>query len=97
MTDLEKAELYISQKSRVHLVAPVPSRKERVVHYQSHKILNTDTLKVMQPAPERDPDKCAWLQDFIDQLFTDGLDYFYAWWQRAYIAALEKSHYKVSV
>ena len=90
MTDLEKAELYISQKSRVHLVAPVPSRKERVVHYQSHKILNTDTLKVMQPAPERDPDKCAWLQDFIDQLFTDGLDYFYAWWQRAYIAALEK-------
>ena len=90
MSDLEKAEHFIAKKSRVHLVAPVPSRKERIVHFQSNKILNTDNLQVMQPAPERDPEKCAWLTKFLEQFFADGIDYFFAWWKRAYIAALRK-------
>jgi hypothetical protein len=90
MSELETAEHFIAKKSRVHLVAPVPSRKERIVYFQSNKILNTDNLQVMEPASERNPKKCEWITNFLEQFFADGIDYFFAWWKRAYIAARDK-------
>ena len=95
ISELEQAILSIANDCRVEEVAPVVFSKDRVVTYNSRKILNSCRATVMQPAADGDPVKWPWLNDFLTPFFAEDNDgkstlpYFLAWYQRLYRAVLD--------
>ncbi len=89
-SEVELAILAISNENRIDEVAPVVFSDERVVEYNSHRILNTSNVDPVQPADSGDPAKCPLILGLIDQMFVDGTDVLKAWIKRSYEAVLYK-------
>ena len=90
LNEVEAARLAIAKHNRVTEVAPCLWNEERVVRYNSNKILNSSSLSPILPSETRDPSKCSFSLNFLEQLFDNGIDHFFAWWQRAYLSILNK-------
>ena len=90
MSEIDSAFRSIAKHNRVHEVAPCIWNKERVVRHSSNKILNSSNLVPMQPSDVRDPSKCEWSMNFIEQLFCSGTDHFFHWWKRIYESVLSQ-------
>ena len=88
ISEVDAGLLSIAKNNRVHEVAPCIWHTERVVRFNSNKILNSQNLMPIQPSEIRDPNKCKFLMNFIEQLFDEGIDYFFAWWKRFYESVL---------
>ena len=94
LSELEQAVLSIANENRVNEVAPVIFSKERIVQYNSCRILNTNKAHVVQPDQDGDEALWPWLHDFLWPMFSpdqdgdDTLPYFLAWFQRFYCAVL---------
>jgi len=94
ISEVEEAILIISNSNRIDEIAPVVFSPERIVSYNSSRILNSSNLKAVEPDCDGSVSKWPFLHQWIGQLFEDPnnevLDYFYSWLQRFYIAVLEK-------
>ena len=92
LTEVENAILIIQQNSRIDEVAPIIFDERRIVESGPNKILNTSTLKPVQPAGDADRNKWKFIDTWLTQFFKDkeSLDYFYGWLQRIYSALYEK-------
>ena len=94
LSELESALLTIAQRNRIDEVAPVVFSDQRVVEYNSHRILNNANIYPVQPAENGDPANWPFLDKWLSQLFANGKIetkfYFYAWMRRFYMAVLDK-------
>ena len=95
LSEVEAALVTIANDNRIDEIAPVVFSKERVVDYNSHRILNTANITPVEPAEDGDPSKWPFLKDWLGQLFADEgktptLFYFYAWLKRFYSAVLNR-------
>ena len=92
LSELENAILIIQRDSRIDEVAPIVFDESTVVQSGPNKILNTSTLKAIQPAGDSDKKKWPFIEKWLKQFFKDeqSLNYFYAWLQRIYSAVLYK-------
>lgn len=90
ISEVDAGILSIAKNNRVHEVAPCIWHTERVVRFNSNKILNNQNLTPIQPSEIRNPEKCKFLINFIEQLFDEGIDYFFAWWKRFYESVLNR-------
>jgi hypothetical protein len=95
ISEVESAVLVISNNNRIDEIAPVVFSPDRIVSYNSTRILNCATLEAVEPDSEGDPSKWPFLHKWLNQLFVNSskysaLDYFYAWMQRFYSAVLNK-------
>ena len=96
LSEVEAAIVTISNDNRIDEIAPVVFSNERVVHYNSHRILNTSNIEPIEPADDGDISKWPFLHDWLNQLFVnnknkrDTIEYFYAWLKRFYIAVRER-------
>jgi hypothetical protein len=95
ISEVESAVLVISNNNRIDEIAPVVFSPDRIVTYNSTRILNCATLEAVEPDSEGDPSKWPFLHKWLNQLFVNSseysaLDYFYAWMQRFYSAVLNK-------
>jgi hypothetical protein len=95
ISEVESAVLVISNNNRIDEIAPVVFSPDRIVSYNSTRILNCATLEAVEPDSDGDPSKWPFLHKWLNQLFVDSseysaLDYFYAWMQRFYSAVLNK-------
>lgn len=96
LSEVEAALVTIAQQNRINEIAPVVFSDERVVNYNSHKILNNANITPTEPAEDGDPSMWPFLHKWLNQLFAtnDGketIPYFYAWLQRFYSAVLNKN------
>ena len=95
LSEVEAAILTISNDNRIDEIAPVVFSKDRIVTYNSHRILNNANISPVEPADDGDPSLWPFLHDWLSQLFVnDGrptVEYFYAWMKRFYNAVLEKT------
>jgi hypothetical protein len=90
-TEVEDAILTINNVNRVNDIAPVIFSKERIVHYNSNRILNTGHINPIHPSKTSDPVHWPFLNKWLRQLFENSgdrptIDYFLAWLQRFYVA-----------
>jgi hypothetical protein len=96
LSELEDAKLAIANQNRIDEVAPVVFSKERVVTYNSHRILNNANIDPIEPADNGDPSNWPFMHKWLNQLFaynaTPTVPYFYAWMQRFYRAVLERKY-----
>lgn len=97
LSEVETALVAIAKQNRIHEIAPVVFSDERVVHYNSHKILNTANITPIEPASDGDIQNWSFIKSWLEQLFvsdkkTDPLLYFYAWLKRFYIAVLNREY-----
>jgi hypothetical protein len=94
LSEMEAAVLTIAKQNRIDEVAPVVFSDERVVEYNSHRILNNANISPIQPAEHGDPNNWPFLDKWLSQLFANGATetkfYFYAWLKRFYMAVLQK-------
>ena len=94
LSEMESALLTIAQRNRIDEVAPVVFSDQRVVEYNSHRILNNANIYPVQPAENGDPANWPFLDKWLSQLFANGKIetkfYFYAWMRRFYMAVLDK-------
>lgn len=94
LSEMESALLTIAQRNRIDEVAPVVFSDQRVVEYNSHRILNNANIYPVQPAESGDPANWPFLDKWLSQLFANGKIetkfYFYAWMRRFYMAVLDK-------
>lgn len=95
ISEVEAAVLTISNNNRIDEIAPVVFSPDRIVSYNSTRILNCSTLSAVEPDSDGDPSKWPFLHQWLNQLFVNSsehaaLDYFYAWMQRFYSAVLDK-------
>lgn len=95
LTEVEAAILTISNHNRIDEIAPVIFSKNRVVSYNSQRILNNANLTPVEPDEDGDPAQWPFIHEWLGQLFknsssTPTLNYFYAWMQRFYGAVLEQ-------
>ena len=94
LSEMESALLTIAQRNRIDEVAPVVFSDQRVVEYNSHRILNNANIYPVQPAENGDPANWPFLDKCLSQLFANGKIetkfYFYAWMRRFYMAVLDK-------
>lgn len=92
LSELESSILLIQQQCRITEIAPVIFDSRIVVESGANKILNTSTLKAVQPAGEGDKKHWPFIDKWLSQFFKDetSLLYFYAWLQRIYSAVLYK-------
>ena len=94
LSEMEAALLTIAQRNRIDEVAPVVFSDQRVVEYNSHRILNNANIYPVQPAENGDPANWPFLDKWLSQLFANGKIetkfYFYAWMRRFYMAVLDK-------
>ena len=96
ISEVEQAILTVSNDCRVEEVAPVVFSKDRVVTFNSRKILNNCRVVPVRPSNDGDPKNWPWLEQFIMNFFAkdnDGnetLPYFLAWYQRFYKAVLDQ-------
>lgn len=96
VSELETAKLAIANQNRIDEVAPVVFSKDRVVTYNSHRILNNANIKPIEAADDGDPSKWPFLHTWLNQLFanngTPTVNYFYAWMKRFYEAVSERKY-----
>ena len=92
LSELESAKLRIAQTNRINEIAPVVFSKDRVVTYNSHRILNNANINPVQPAESGDENHWPFLHEWLTQLFsgTETINYFFAWMKRFYEAVLER-------
>ena len=95
LSELETALVTIANDNRIDEIAPVVFSSDRVVSYNSHRILNTANIDPVEPAEDGDPSKWPFLHKWLHQLFADSVEqgtvlYFFAWLKRFYIAVLER-------
>ena len=95
LSELETALVTIANENRIDEIAPVVFSPDRVVSYNSHRILNTANIDPVQPAEDGDPSKWPFLHKWLHQLFADSVKqgtvlYFFAWLKRFYIAVLDR-------
>jgi len=94
ISEVENAILVISNQNRINEIAPVVFRRDqRVVNFNGLRILNSSTIKPIEPAEDGDFDKWPFLNKFFDQFFVDSTKvrtkyYFFAWFQRFYLGVL---------
>ena len=95
LSELESAILVINNQNRIDEIAPVVFSKERVVTFNSHRILNNANIDPVEPADDGDPAKWPFINQWLGQLFHNSadrptVDYFYAWLKRFYTAVLNR-------
>tara|TARA_X000001382_G_scaffold31666_1_gene20574 strand:- start:1450 stop:3624 length:2175 start_codon:yes stop_codon:yes gene_type:complete len=94
LSEVEAAIVTISNDNRIDEIAPVVFSNDRVVSYNSHRILNTANIEPIEAADDGDPSKWPFLHKWLGQLFEDGkkptIDYFYAWLKRFYLAVVNR-------
>lgn len=94
LSEVETALLSICNDNRVAEIAPVIFSSDRVVHYNSHKILNSSNLRPIEPADSGDPKQWPFIHKWIHQLFVNGkrptTDYLFAWLKIIYKAVLDR-------
>ena len=94
LSEVESALLSICNENRIDEIAPVVFSKERVVNYNSHRILNNANVYPVLPDSDGDPLKWPFLHKWLHQLFVNGkqptVEYFFAWMQRFYMSVLER-------
>ena len=95
LSEMEEALLAIANENRIDEIAPVVFSPDRVVHYNSHRILNTANIEPVQPAEDGDITLWPYLHKWLHQLFADSVEqgtvlYFFAWLKRFYTAVLER-------
>tara|TARA_R100001510_G_scaffold28586_1_gene25265 strand:- start:10129 stop:12306 length:2178 start_codon:yes stop_codon:yes gene_type:complete len=95
LSELETALVTIANENRIDEIAPVVFSPDRVVNYNSHRILNNANIEPIQPADDGDPSKWPFLHSWLHQLFANSVKhgtvfYFFAWLKRFYIAVLER-------
>ena len=95
LSEMEEAMLAIANENRIDEIAPVVFSPDRVVSYNSHRILNTANIDPVQPADDGDPSKWPFIHQWLHQLFADSekhgtILYFFAWLKRFYEAVLER-------
>jgi hypothetical protein len=94
LSEIENAVLSISNDCRVDEVAPVIFSDQRVVAFNSCRILNNCKNGAVQPAADGDPIYWPWIESFVMPFFAPDIDgnstlpYFLAWYQRLYLAVL---------
>jgi|TARA_R110000765_G_scaffold14768_1_gene42840 hypothetical protein len=92
VSEVEAAIVLISNTNRIDEIAPVVFRRnERIVSYNGLRILNSATVRPIEPASEGDISKWPFLNKFFDQFFEDSTSirskyYFLGWLQRYYKA-----------
>ena len=89
LSELESAILVINNQNRIDEIAPVVFSKERVVTFNSHRILNNANINPVEPDGDGDPSKWPFIHGWLGQLFHNAgqhptVDYFYAWLKRFY-------------
>jgi len=92
LSEVEEAILCIQDQNRVTDIAPIVFSPDRIVEYNSARILNTASNAPVEPAADGDPKHWPFLHKWLGQLFVDpkdreALDYFYGWLSRFYKAA----------
>jgi hypothetical protein len=95
LNELEEAMLAIANENRIDEIAPVVFSPDRVVSYNSHRILNTANIEPVQPADEGAIGKWPFIHQWLHQLFVDNekkgtILYFFAWLKRFYASVLER-------
>ena len=96
LSELETALVTIANENRIDEIAPVVFSPDRVVHYNSHRILNTANIDPVEPADDGDITLWPFLHKWLHQLFADSVEhgtvlYFFAWLKRFYTAVLERT------
>lgn len=92
LSEVESALLTISNQNRINEIAPVLFSKERVVSYNSQRVLNISNIEPVEPtSDEGDPKHWPFLHEWLHQLFENSADvtavnYFFAWMKRFYMA-----------
>lgn len=91
-SEIEEALLAICNVNRVNDIAPVIFSTDRIVEFNSNRILNTACLCPTQPNGDGDISKWPFIHGWLHQLFANSqghrptVEYFFAWLQRFYIA-----------
>ena len=94
ISEVENAIILISNQNRIDEIAPVVFRRDqRVVEFNGMSILNSSTVKPVEPADDGDITKWPFLNKFFEDFFVDTTNirtkyYFFAWLQRFYKAFL---------
>jgi len=92
ISEVEAAVVLISNTNRIDEIAPVVFRRnERIVSYNGLQILNSATVRPIEPASDGDVSNWPFLNKFFDQFFEDSSSirskyYFLGWLQRYYKA-----------
>jgi len=93
-SEIEEAILAISNTNRVNEIAPVIFSTDRIVEFNSNRILNTACLKPVHADGDGDITKWPFIHEWLHQLFADSVgcrptvEYFFAWLQRFYRAVI---------
>jgi hypothetical protein len=96
LSEVENAILTISNENRIDEIAPVIFSKDRIVEYNSQRILNSGNINPVEPADNGDPANWPFIHKFLHQLFAnaagkpDTIEYFFAWMKRFLISVLNK-------
>lgn len=91
-SEIEEAILAICNVNRVNDIAPVIFSTERIVEYNSNRILNTGCIYPVPAASDGDIIQWPFIHEWLHQLFANStghrptVEYFFAWLQRFYIA-----------
>ena len=94
-SEVENALVSICNDNRIDEIAPVVFSKERVVTYNSKRILNNANIKPVTPADTGDVTNWPFIHDWLSSLFVsnskvDTVNYFYAWLKRFYTSVINK-------
>ena len=68
LSELETALVTIANENRIDEIAPVVFSPDRVVNYNSHRILNNANIEPVQPADDGDPSKWPFLHGWLHLL-----------------------------
>ena len=96
-SEIEEAILAISNTNRVNDIAPVIFSSERIVHFNSNRILNTSCLHPIHADGDGDISKWPFIHEWLHQLFanTTGqphtIEYFFAWMKRFHGAVITQT------
>jgi len=96
-SEIEEAILAISNTNRVNDIAPVIFSNERIVNFNSNRILNTSCLHPIHADGNGDISKWPFIHEWLHQLFANTaghpptVHYFFAWLKRFYGAVITKT------
>jgi hypothetical protein len=95
LSELEAAILVINNQNRIDEIAPVVFSNDRVVTYNSHRILNNANINPIEPADNGDVANWPFINQWLGQLFHNSgsrptVEYLYAWLKRFYSAVLNR-------
>mgnify|MGYP001045007080 FL=1 len=91
-SEIDEAILAICNVNRVNDIAPVIFSTDRIVEFNSNRILNTACLHPTAHDSDGDISKWPFIHEWLHQLFANcqgqrpTVEYFFAWLQRFYIA-----------